>query len=268
MIGKNAELLLEPVRSIRRAVILWAVAVGGLIFMTVAVWPAFKGASGLSQALDQLPSGIVQAFGLQGIGTPAGFLRGNIYDLFGPLVLAGAAIGFANSLTSGEEDAGRLEVTLAQPVTRQAIFLGRALAVLVGVAVVTLAATVVQFGSDAIFDLQIASDRLLATLILCALLALLHAGLALALAGLVAKPSAVLGVGIFAAVAGALVAALFPLTGSLEWLAHVSPWDWAFAGDPLVNGAEPWRYLVLAVPAVLLTAFGTWAFSRRDVSAP
>jgi ABC-2 type transport system permease protein len=267
MNARTAELILGPMRSIRRAAILWTIFIAAMVFITVAVWPAFKGSSGITQAMDQLPQGVIQAFGLEGFGTPAGFLRGNLYDFFIPLLMAGAAVGFANSLTSSEEDAGRLELTLAQPVTRQAIFLGRTLAVFGCVVAITIITALVQFGSDALFGLQIATDRLLSTLVLCGLLALFVAALTLAIAGLVGRPSLVLGAGLFVAVGGAIVAALFPLSSALAELAHVSPWDWAFGGDPLINPTDLWRYLVLAVPAGLLIVAAVWAFCRRDISA-
>jgi len=106
-----------------------------------------------------------------------------------------------------------------------------------------------------------------ATILLCGLLGLFHAGLALAMAGVAARPSLVLGGGLFVAVAGLTVAVLFPISDTLAPWAHVSPWDWALAGDPLVRATEPWRYLVLGVPAALMAGFGGWAFCRRDVSA-
>ncbi len=267
MNGKNAELVLGPARAIRRAAIVWAVSLAAIVAATVSVWPAFKGNSGISQAMDQLPEGVVKAFGLAGFGTPAGFLRGNLYDIFVPLLMAGAAIGFANSLTSSEEDSGRMEVVLTQPITRQAVFLGRVAAVFVFVSLITLVVAAVQFLADAFVGLQIASDRLLATLILCGLLALFHAGLATAVAGIKARPSWVLGAGLFVAVGGAIAAALLPLSPSLAAFAHISPWDWALSGDPLTNATDAWRYLALAGPAVALAAFGVWAFGRRDVAS-
>jgi ABC-2 type transport system permease protein len=267
MNGVRTELTLGPIRAIRRAIILWAVFVGGLVAMTVAVWPAFRDSSAVNDIMNNMPSGLVQAFGLEGFGTPAGFLRGNLYDVFIPLLITGAAVGFANSLTSGEEDAGRLEVVLSQPVTRQSVFAGRVIAVLVGVVLVVIATTIVQFASDAAVNLQIGADKLLATLVLSALLAMFHGGLALAIAGVRARPSVVLGVGLSVAMAGALMAALFPLSDALKPLAHISPWDWAFGGDPLVSGGEPWRFLALGLPALAMAAFGIWAFGRRDVSA-
>jgi hypothetical protein len=60
-------------------------------------------------------------------------------------------------------------------------------------------------------------------------------------------------------------ALLLPRSAALKPFAHLSPWDWAFAGDPLVNATAPWRYLVLALPAVAMALFGIWAFGRRDI---
>jgi ABC-2 type transport system permease protein len=264
---RSLELVVGPIRAVRRAAILWAASLAGIVAVTVAVWPAFKGSSGISQAMDQLPAGVVQAFGLEGFDTPAGFLRGNLYDFFVPLLLAGAAIGFVNSLTSSEEDAGRLEVVLSQPVARQAVFAGRALAALAWTVLLSLAIAAAQFGTDALVNLDIGADRLVATLLLCWLIALLHGGLALAVAGVWPRPSLVIGVCLFVLVGGCIAEALFPLSPSLAELAHLSPWDWAFAGDPLVNATDAWRYLALGLPAVGLAVLGIWAFGRRDVQA-
>lgn len=267
MNARNLELVFGPARSILRSALIWTIAIAAIVFVTVAIWPAFKDSTAVSEAFDQLPAQVVQAFGLAGIGTPAGFLRGNLYDFFIPLLMAGAAVGFANSLSSSEEDNGRLEVVLAQPVTRQAVFAGRILAALMWIVVVVVITTVVQLGSDALFDLQIGADRLLATLTLCALLALFCGALTFAAAGLTGKPSAALGIGLLVVVGGAIAAALFPLSSALAAFAHVSPWDWAFAGDPLSSATDAWRYIALGVPAFALAILGTWAFGRRDVSA-
>lgn len=267
MTGVTPHLVLAPARSLRRATLIWALSLAVLVAATVAIWPAFKGSSGVSQAIDQLPQGVVQAFGLQGFGTPAGFLRGNLYAFFIPLLLVGVAIHFVSSVTAGEEDAGRLELVLTQPVPRRAVFGGRAAAALLSLAVLAAATALAQFGSDASVHLSIAAGRLGATLALCSLLALFHGGLALAVASVRPRTAAVLGVGFFVAIAGMVVAAIFPLSSALKPFAHISPWDWAFGGDPLVNGAELWRYLALGLPALALALFAVWAFGRRDIRA-
>lgn len=65
--------------------------------------------------------------------------------------------------------------------------------------------------------------------------------------------------------AGYLVLALFPFSSVLAPWRHVSPWDWALGGDPHVNAAAAWRYLLLAATGVLLAVAGVVAFARRDI---
>ncbi|MDP9249909.1 MAG: ABC transporter permease, partial [Chloroflexota bacterium] len=99
----------------------------------------------------------------------------------------------------------------------------------------------------------------------CGLLGAVHAGLAIAIAGILARPGLVLSIGLGLSLVGYLVAALFPLSDVLAAWAHLSPWDWAFGGDPLVNPAEAWRYAALAVPTLALVIVGLVAFGRRDI---
>lgn len=263
----GVELVLGPLRQMRRSLLGWGIGLGALIGVTVAFWPAFRGSSGISEAIDNLPPAVVDAFGLAGFGTPAGFLRGNLYEFIVPLLLAVAAVAAANGLTSAEEDAGRLETYLSQPIARRSLFLARSVAVFLWLVLMTAFLLVVQLVSDAVVGLDIDTARVVSTVVLCGLLALLFATLALAVAGWLPRPALVLAIGIAAAVGGYLVAALFPLSDPLDPLSGLSPWKWAMGGDPLVNAAEPWRYLALVVPAVILVAVGVAGFIRRDVRA-
>ena len=147
------------------------------------------------------------------------------------------------------------------------IFLGRAIATLVALAVITIAITAVQVGADAVVGLQIELGYLLSTIVLCALLAVFHGSLALAIAGLRGRPALVMGIGLAVALAGCLVVALFPLSSVLAPWEHLSPWDWAFGGGPLEHATEAWRHLALAVPSVVLAGIGVVAVARRDIAA-
>lgn len=265
MTAPTPALVLDPMRATARGAVAWALSIGALVAATVAFWPAFRGTTGLTDLFDQLPPAMVEAFGLQGFGTPAGYLRGNLYDILVPLLLGWAAIASAGGMTAGEEDAGRLEIVLSQPVSRGAVFLGRSGAVAGWTLVLTVAVVAFQVMSDVVFGLEIALDRLLATIVLCGLLALAHGGLALAVAGWLPRPPVVLGVGLGMLIAGFVIKALFPLSDVLRPWARLSPWDWALAGDPLRNGAEPWRFVALALPAVVLAGVGLVGFLRRDI---
>ena len=267
MKGAYVELALGPLRQMRRSLLGWGIGLGALVAVTVAFWPAFRGSSGISEAIDQLPSGVVEAFGLAGFGTPAGFLRGNLYEFIVPLLLAIAAVAAANGLTAAEEDAGRMETYLSQPVPRRSVYLGRTVALILWLAILTSSVLVVQLVSEALVGLQIDTMRVVSTVVLCGLLALVFGALALAVAGWLPHPSIVLAIGVAAAIGGYLIAALFALSDPLKPLRGLSPWKWALGGDPLVNAAEPWRYVALIVPAVVLVVLAVVGFNRRDVRA-
>jgi ABC-2 type transport system permease protein len=261
------ELLAVPLRAARRASLVWALCLGALIALTVAFYPPFRDEAELSDLIEGMPDALVQAFGLADFGTPAGFLRGNLYAVLVPLMMAVAGVLLMNGQTASDEDSGRMEAYLAQPVGRGAIFWGRMLAVCAWLLVIGLVMLGIQLISDSVFGLEIGTDRVAATLALCTLLGALHAGIAAAMAGLTGRPGVVLAVGMVIAVAGYVAIALFPISEVLAPWRHASPWDWALGGDPLVSGAEVWRYLALGLPAMVLFAVGAWAFSRRDVRA-
>ena len=267
MNATTVELVAGPIRQIRRSILGWGIGLGSLVAVTVAFWPAFRGSSGISQAIEQLPSGIVDAFGLAAFGTPAGFLRGNLYEFIVPLLLAVAAVAAANALTAAEEDSGRMETVLSQPVSRRSLFVGRAVALVIWLLAMTGLILAIQLASDAAVGLEIGLARVVSTVMLCGLLALLHGAFALAVAGWIPRPSLVLGVGIAASVGGYLVSALLPLSDTLEPFSALSPWKWAFGGDPLVNPVEPWRYAALILPAIGLASLAVVGFVRRDVRA-
>jgi ABC-2 type transport system permease protein len=266
MNARILELVAGPLRAMRRATFWWSLGLAALVAGTISVWPAFKGSSGISQAMDQLPSGIVQAFGLQDFGTPAGFLRGNLYDFFVPLLLAAAAVLLVNGQTAGEEAAGRMELYLAQPISRRAVLVGRVIAALIALTVITVVLLLAQLVSDAAFDLRIDTGFVLSTIVLSGLLAALHGSLAVAVAGIRGRQSLVLAIGLGVAFAGLIVSSLFQLSSVLAPWRHLSPWDWAFGGNPLEQTTELWRYAALAVASVILTGIGVFAVARRDIA--
>lgn len=254
-------------RTVRRAVVWWSIALAAFVVVTVAVWPAFQGASGISQAIESLPAPVVDAFGLAGFGTPAGFLRGNLYELLVPLLLAIAAVAMINGQTASDEAGGRLELFLAQPVDRRVLFVARLLACVVGLTIIVIVTVVAQLMSDALFGLSIDTGRVLVTALVCGLLAALFGSVAYFIACIRPSPSLVLGVSVGLTFGGYVVAALFPIADVLRPWKVLSPWDWANSGDPLVNGVEPWRMAALLIVAVILVVAGTLTLNRRDVAA-
>jgi beta-exotoxin I transport system permease protein len=262
-----AAVVIASLRSMRRAVIWWSVSNAGFVALTIAFWPVFKGASGISAAIGQLPPAVIEAFGLQDFGSPAGFLRGNLYDLLVPLLFSIAAVILVNGQTASDEAAGRLELYLTQPVSRRLLFSARAVAAGLALTVIVVATLVVQLVSDAVFGLTISFDVIVGTIVACGLLAAVCGAVTYAVAAWRGRPALALGAGVGLTLGGYIVAALFPLSSALKPWAAISPWNWAFAGNPLDNGFDSWRAALLVVVTVGLIVVGTILVSRRDVSA-
>jgi ABC-2 type transport system permease protein len=214
-----------------------------------------------------MPPAVVQAFGLQEFGTPAGFLRGNLYELLVPLLYAIAAVALVNGQTASDESSGRLELYLAQPISRRVLFAARLVACLLALAVIVVVTLVAQLAADALVGLEIDTGFVVGTVVLCGLLGALFATFAYLIACLRPSPGLVLGLSLALLFAGYVVAALFPISDVLERWRAISPWDWAFAGDPLANGAEPWRIILLVGIGIVLAVVGTIAVRRRDIAA-
>jgi hypothetical protein len=115
---RRLELVAGPFRASWRAGLGWSIVFALMIVGTVAFWPAFQGSEGLKEAFGQLPPALLEAFGLEDFGSPAGYLKGGLYDVVIPLMFAAAGAARQRA-TAGEEDAGRLELWLTQPVTRR-----------------------------------------------------------------------------------------------------------------------------------------------------
>lgn len=261
----TGELLMRGVGAQRRGALIWSVALLVLTLSVLAVWPSMSKSGSLDSLVAGMSPDVVAALGLESLASPAGFLNGNLYALVLPLLFAALGIMQMTMLTAADEDAGRLELLLALPVSRVAVYLSRFLSVavvLLGVSVLVGAA--VGFGGPA-FAMELDAVGVVAVTVSLFLLALFHAALALALAGLGRRSGVVLAGSFGVLVMGYLVFALAPLSGSLDGLAVISPWHWALGGRPLEHGFDGAGLALLAAGTLVLVVIGLVAIRRRTI---
>ena len=101
MTGPNAELLRRGLHALRRSGRWWGLGIAVFALVNVAFWPSLEGSDAM-QAFDDMGS-LLEAFGAQDLGTPAGYLDGQMYALMLPLLLSGMAVAHVTALTSGEK---------------------------------------------------------------------------------------------------------------------------------------------------------------------
>jgi ABC-2 type transport system permease protein len=261
----TAELLRRGLHALRRSTMWWGLGIVALTIVSVAFWPSLEGTKALTDMVESSKE-LMEAFGAQNLATASGYLDGQLYALMLPLLLSGFAIAVVTALTSGDEDAGRLELLEALPVPRTTVWLTRLAAVVVGVGAIALVTAVVVSASISPFSLDgVTVGRIFVATFACAALALFHAAVAYAVGGAGGSRGLSVGTSIAVLVAGYVASYLLPLSDALTGFRKLSPWYWAIGNQPVTEGLPgAWIVLLLGVTAALV-AFGTAAVTRRDV---
>jgi ABC-2 type transport system permease protein len=243
----------------------WGLGIVALALVSVAFWPSLEGTKALTDMVESSKE-LMEAFGAQNLATASGYLDGQMYALMLPLLLSGFAIAVITALTSGDEDAGRLELLEALPVTRPSVWLTRLAAVVVGVVAIALLTALVVSASITPFSLHgVTVGRIFVVTFACAALALFHAAVAYAVGGAGGSRGLSVGVAIAVLVAGYVASYLLPLSDALAGFRKLSPWYWAIGNQPVTEGLPGAWIVLLLVATAALVVFGTIAVTRRDV---
>ena len=261
----NVTLVIHALRAQLRGVLIWCGVLVALALSVVALWPSMNETDSLGQLIGGLPPDLISAFGLEDFGSPVGYLNGQLYAVVLPLALSAMGIMHATALTAGDEDAGRLELLLALPVSRVAVYLSRFVAVALALAVVSAIVGASVWGTAAAVDMELDAAGVLGVTVAIFCLALFHVGLAFALAGCGLRGGAVLG-GAFGALGlGYVGYAILPLVADLADVAQVSPWHWGLAEHPLANGLDAAGTALLVAGTAVLVGVGVLAVGRRTI---
>jgi ABC-2 type transport system permease protein len=262
--GRFAEIVSRGVDALRRSALWWGLGIVALAVVSAAFWPSLEGSDALKSFEDM--GSLLEAFGAQNIATPAGYLDGQLYALMLPLLLSGMAIAGASALTSGDEDAGRLELLHALPVGRPTIWFGRWTSSVLALLAVALVTTVVLVACLPLFSLQeVGAWRIVGATAGCTLLAAFHGAVAYAAGGIGVARTTAVGLAVLVLVAGYVVSFLFPLVDALRGARAWSPWYWAIGEQPVTDGVSVARLLLLVAVTAALVWLGTAAVQRRDI---
>lgn len=265
MSGPVAELVVRGVGALRRSGVWWGFGIVCFALLNLSFWPSFEGSDAL-QSLEDMSEGLLEAFGAQNMASSAGYLDGQMYALLLPLLLSGMAIAGITAITAGDEDAGRLEMLHALPVSRRAIWLSRYASSLTVILAVSAVTAVLVSASLGVFSLdEVGIGRVVAATFACAALAAFHASVGYAAGGFGLSRGPAAGVAIVALVIGYVVDFLLPLSDALAGGAKLSPWYWAIGSQPVSDGIEPGLLVLLLAVTAALVALGTAAVERRDI---
>jgi len=255
-------------RRFRGQILGWGLALFLVVLLIVGIYDSIGWqAAELEQLLASYPPELMAFFSASGsmlsLFTAEGFVSMEFFS-FMPVVLGIFAVLMGSGLLASDEEKGTLDLIMAHPVSRSALFMGRLLALVtatVGILAIAWLGFVVSMNWS---SMDIGLGRM--WLPLLSLLAVLLVFGTLALLLSMVLPSRRLA----ASVSGLLLVASFFVTGlarineDLETLARLLPLNYYQTEEAFHQFNVQW-FAGLLVVAALLAVLAWWRFQRRDI---
>ncbi len=249
---------------LRGQIIGWSIGLAAYGLLMVSFFDSIVNIEGFEDILASYPQEMMAFFGdFMAIMTPVGYL--DIYYFSYMTVIVGIfAVGVCATLLVGDEEKGILDLVMAHPISRSAIFFGRwsgfvvATMIILGAGWLSWAIPVGGTGLD------LSWIELLRPFIPLLVMLVLFGGLALLLSMLL--PSARMA----SMLAGGLMVGNYLLTGlanmneDLKAVVEYTPLHY-FQGGKAVEGINGQWLSGLLLAAVVLLVLAWWRFERRDI---
>jgi ABC-2 type transport system permease protein len=248
-----------------RGLLGWSVGLLAALMLYLPIYPSFGGQGEMQELLDSLPPELIRALNYDQISTGAGYAQATFYGLIGFVLGTIAAVGWGTGAIAEDEENGQLELTLAHGVVRGQVLAERSAAVFVKLVWLAALSVLAILGLNGPAELEIESGPLLATGVAYVGLIGLSATASIGVGAVTGRRSWAVAAGTGVAVYGYAMNALGNQSEDLAWLRDWSPYSWAYAGSPLIDGWNGTMWLNFAVIAVLLLV-GWLVFRRRDVA--
>ncbi|MBX3029724.1 MAG: ABC transporter permease subunit [Chloroflexi bacterium] len=255
----------KTLREQRRALLAWMIGLSAVAVLYASFYPAMSSPD-LTEAMDSFAPEFMEALGFTALGTPAGYLGSTTFGIPGPVLTILLAAWLGIRAIAGEEEGGRLDLLLAQPVSRWRVALERFGALVVVMAVLAVVLFVALLSISGPADLgAIGPGNLAAGTIHLAVLGVWFGGLALGVGAATGSRAITTGVVAIVGVGGYFANTLAAPIDAIGWMRDISPFHYYSGGRPLVHGLQVADVAVLLLSASLIVVLGTVRLDRRDV---
>lgn len=251
-------------RNRRRSLIGYCFGMAVYAFIVVAMYPAFKTSTSLDKLIAS-DSTAAALFGVSGpISSSGGWLNGNIYANFFPLVILLLTIGYGAASLAGQDEDGTLSLLAVLPVRRTVIVAQKAAAMAVQAAAVTVSvAVLVVVGRSFQLDVTIANIAAVSAAIF--LMAVDFGLITMAAGALTGRRGTAIGIGTAAAAASYLISSLAPVARWIRPGRFASLFYWSVGNGQITSGVSAGEFAVLIITGLAALAAAILAFRRLDI---
>jgi ABC-2 type transport system permease protein len=248
----------------RRSLIGYCLGMAVYALVVVAMYPAFKTSTSLDKLIAS-DSTAAALFGVTGrISSAGGWLNGNIYANFFPLILLLLTIGYGAASLAGQDEDGTLGLLAVLPVRRTAIVAQKAAAMAVQAALLAITvAVLVIIGRS--FQLTITVANVASVSAVVFLMGLDFGLVTMAIGALTGRRGTAIGAGTALAAASYLVSSLAPVASWIRPGRYASLFYWSVGNSQISHGVSPGDYVVLILTGLCALAAAILAFRTLDI---
>ena len=231
--------------------------------VVVALYPSFKD----STSLDSLSGSTAGALlGVTGqLTSPGGWLNGNVYGNFFPLIMLLLTIGYGAACLAGQDEDGTLALLTALPARRRAILLQKLAAMTVQALLLAAAVTACVLAGRG-FQLTVSPADAITTSAAVALMGLDFGLIAITAGAATGRRGTALGIASALAAASYLLSALASAIPAIRPARYLSLFYWSAGNDQISRGVTAVDYAVLITVGLCALGTAVTAFRRADLN--
>lgn len=260
--GTLLALVWHTLRLQRRGALIWGLALGLYSAAIVATFPTFGDAEQMDQLVRMYPEGMREAFNIEDMGSPEGFLDSQVFSL-APLALAFFPILACAGAIAGAEERGTLDVLLGNPLPRWQLVTGAFLAAALSLLGILAVVGLLTYVTAVLLDVDLSLLTTAGAVLNLWPISMFFGGLALLCSALFHRRAlavAIPGGMLFAAY---LADVLGRISDDLEDLRPASVFY--YYGSTIKDGIDWSNFAGVTLAALLLALLAALAFSRRDI---
>jgi ABC-2 type transport system permease protein len=247
----------------RRSIVGYAAGMGLYTLVVVALYPSFKNSTSLNSLSGSTAAAL---FGVTGpLTSPSGWLNGNVYGNFFPLIMLLLTIGYGAACLAGQDEDGTLALMAALPIRRRAIVVQKALAMALQALLLAASITICVFVGRG-FQLAVGSGNAVAIAVALTLMGLDFGLITMAAGAATGRRGTALGIGTALAAASYLLSSLATTISRIRPARCLSLFYWSVGNDQISKGVSAADFTVLTVAGLCALFAAVAAFRRADLN--
>ncbi len=254
---------IESRRRVRGTVILTA----GFAFITAFYLSVFQDFAGDAEAIaDAFPEFMFEFFGIEAIHTVEGFIAAEVYSFFWVILVAAYLAYVAGGTVAADIDTRRMDLLLANPVSRESVVLQKLAAFWVPLVGLNVAVPAIVYIGSVLIDEAMNPVAVIMVHLLSIPYLLVCVGIGLVCSVLLNHARSARAIAFGSVFLLWLVDGVSRLDPDLEWVGIVTPSRYYDPTAILVR--EEYAFvdaLVLLVVSIVLVSVALVAFVRRDI---